>query len=365
MIPRLCIALLACCLALPAQSLSVQQLVNFLRSAVKTSTDKELSNYLAKVKMTERLDDRTIEELQGAGIGPRTIQALQKLKADSAGLAAAATAPVVTPPPPKPIPPPSSEEQAEIITAVRKYALDYSKNLPDFICAQVTKRKIAPLPGGKYGQYASKSGTPAWQTIDTLTIRLSYFEQKENYKVLLRNNTPMTQDYQQLGGPKAFGDFGSLMRELFEPSTQARFEWDHWATLRGKRAMAFSYRVSQLNSKYQLTVEDLKLSITTAYRGLVFVDPKTRQILRVTTVAFDIPADFPIRSAETTLDYDYQDLSGRPFLLPLKANILLGGVDTVNAIEEDFRLYRKYSAESELKFDTEPLPPEPAETKTK
>jgi hypothetical protein len=268
----------------------------------------------------------------------------------------------VEPPKPKPIPPPDSEEQARILAAVRKYALDYSKNLPDFICAQVTRRKVAAASGGKYNQYAGSYG-PAWQTMDTLTLRLSYFDQKENYKLLLRNNTPMTEDYAKLGGPKAFGSFGSLLREVFELRTQARFEWDHWGTLRQRRVMVFNFRVPQLTSQYHLSVEELKLSIVTAYRGLVYVDPDSHAVLRVTVVAVDIPADFPIRSADTTLDYDYQDLSGHKFLLPLKSEIVMKGTDVLNGIDEEFRLYRKYSAESELKFDTEPLPPLP-EVKT-
>jgi hypothetical protein len=37
----------------------------------------------------------------------------------------------------------------------------------------------------------------------------------------------------------------------------------------------------------------------------------------------------------------------------------MAGGDVLNRLEEEFRLYRKYSAESELKFETEPLAPLP------
>ena len=338
----------------------MQQLATFLRSAAKMNTDKDVATYLAGVKLSERLDDRTVEELQGLGIGPRALKALFKLRDESKGLPAAAPLP---PPPPKPAPkpPPSSEEQGAIIDEVRNYALNYSKNLPDFICAQVSTRKVAPLPGGKYSRYASSGGDPAWQTMDKLTLRLSYFEQKENYKLILRNNTPVTQDYEKIGGPKSFGDFGSLMREVFEPSSEARFDWDHWGVLRERPVMAFAYHVPQNRSQYRLVVEDLGKSIIAGYRGLVEVDTETHVVMRVTVIAQDVPADFPIREAETILDYGYQDLSGHSFLLPLKAQIQMRGADVLNRIEEEFRLYRKYSAESELKFDTEPLPPSPDE----
>ena len=136
-----------------------------------------------------------------------------------------------------PKPPPSSEEQAGIINDVREYALNYSKNLPDYICTQVTRR---------YGALGPRRGEePSWQLQDTLTIRLSYFEQKEDYKLIMVNNTVVQQDYTKLGGTTSAGDFGSMMRQIFEPATETHFEWDHWGKRRGRLTYVFAYRVAQ------------------------------------------------------------------------------------------------------------------------
>jgi hypothetical protein len=194
---RLLAAVFATCLVAMGQSLSVEKLVAFLQSSEKLikegkMTDRDLASYLTKVKLTERLDDRTIEEIQGYGkIGPKTLQALTSLRDRTQALAAAA--PIVAPPKATPIPPPSSEEQAAILDEVRQYALSYSKNLPDFICTQVTRRYAAPAPGTKHG--GSIDSQPSWQSLDTLQIRLSYFEQKEDYKLIMVNSSPTTQDY--------------------------------------------------------------------------------------------------------------------------------------------------------------------------
>ncbi len=52
--------------------------------------DRELGDYVAKVRLTEKLDDRTIEELQGrTKLGPRTMAALRTLRDRSQTLAAA------------------------------------------------------------------------------------------------------------------------------------------------------------------------------------------------------------------------------------------------------------------------------------
>jgi hypothetical protein len=356
---RLLAGVLAVCFAATAQTLSVPQLVSFIQSSEQLikegkQTDMELAKYLAKVRLTERLDDRVIEDMQSQGIGAKTLQALQALRDRTKDLMAAK--PIVPQAPPTPIPPPSSEQQAAIITDVREYALNYSRNLPDFICTQVTRRYAAPLPGTRWG--GSAMSEPSWQAQDVLQIRLSYSIQTgEKYLVVLANNAIVNKDYSQMGGSKSFGEFGSMLREIFEPSTEARFDWDHWGTLRGKRIMAFAYHVSQSRSQYHLVVEDAKLSIITAYRGLVEVDPDTHVVMRVTTIAENIPADFPIRKAEDVLDYDYQELSGHTFLLPLKSQVLMSGGDALTRLDEEFRLYRKYSADTDIKYDTDPLPP--------
>jgi len=363
---RLLAAVFAVSLAATAQTLSVRELVSFLQSSEQLikegkQTDGEVAKYLAKVRLTERLDDRIIEDMQGLGIGAKTLQALQALRDRTKDLMEAK--PIAPQAPPAPIPPPSSEEQAAIIADVREYALNYSKNLPDFICTQVTRRYAAPMPGTRWG--GSSMSEPRWQAEDVLQIRLSYSLQTgEKYLVVLANNTIVNKDYSQMGGSKSFGEFGSMLREIFEPSTEARFEWDHWGTLRGKRVMAFAYHVSQSRSQYRLVVEDAKLSIITAYHGLVEVDPDTHVVMRVTTIAENIPPDFPIRKAEDVLDYDFQDLSGHTFLLPLKSQVLMSGGDALQRLDEEFRLYRKYSADAEIKYDADPLPPLP-DDKTK
>ena len=331
-----------------------------------TMSDRELAAYLDKVKLTEKLDEREIEDMQGEmRIGPKTLLALRKLAAESASLPAAA--PVAPPLKPRPIPPPTSAEQAAIIDDVREYALNYSDTLPDFICTQVTRRFGAPAPGTKYG--GPIGGDPRWQLHDTLQIRLSYFEKREHYVVVLMNNAIVNKDYEKVGGSKAFGEFGSMMREIFEPSTEARFEWDHWGILRGKRVMAFRYHVRLDRSKFQLAVEEGKLRITTAYRGLVEVEPDTHAVVRITADAENIPPEFPLKETTDVLDYDYQE-SVRPHL-PAAAEIA-GDHEVVatpsSRLDEEFRLYRKYSADSEIKFDADPIAPLPddktKETKT-
>jgi hypothetical protein len=362
---RLISVFFAVCLATVAATLTVDQLFSFIQSSIEQikegkQTDRETADFLATAKLSERLDDRSVEQMESLGIGPRTLAALRKLSEQSQTLPA--SKPIEPPAPPRQAPPPSSEEQAAIIAEVRAYALDYTQNLPDFICTQVTRRYAAPPPGTRFG--GSAGSEPSYRKQDELLIRLSFFEQKEDYKPVLVNGQMTNKDYKSLGGTLVSGDFGSMLKEIFEPQTETRFEWARWATLRTKLAMVFAYHVDQSRSRWHLSFDNDRLDIIPAYHGLVYVDAKSHEVVRVTLEAENIPAGFPVHSAQTILDYDYTEISGHTFLLPIRDETLSTLDDYMSKLDTEFHNYRKYSAESELKFDTDTPEPLPAD-KTK
>ena len=344
-------AVLVFCLAATAQvqTLTLDQLMQFLTSSVeKKMLDGEVAKFLVKTKLSERLDDVTIEKLQASGIGTKTLNALRVLRDQSESLATAK--PVVAAPKPQLPPAPNAEEQAAIIEEVREYALNYSKSLPNFLSTQVVRRYQAGTPGSRYN---TRSSEPSWVQVDLLTLRLSYFDQKEEYKLILHNNSPTTQDYKSVGGATSTGEFGSLLRDIFEPRTHARFGWDGWARLRDQLVMAFSYSVEQANSQWGIEYER-KDHIVPAYSGRILIDKDTHVVMRVTLNADNIPATFPVKMATTILDYDYTDISGHQFLLPLKSETQMSADGVLSKNDTEFRLYRKYSAEAEIRYDITP-----------
>jgi hypothetical protein len=370
MLSRLLAAVFAISLvALPqvsAQTLTVNKLVEFIKSCTDPQVrarypDKQVADYINHLKLSERLDDRTLENLEAMNIGVQTRHALELLRDRTKTLIVAAPPAALLPP--KQDPPPTSEEQAALIDELRDYALNYSGNLPDFICTQVTKRYGAPKPGTKYG--GKSDDDPRWQAFDELTMRLSYFNQKEDYKLILHNNTPTAQDYKNVGGSSSYGDFGTMLRKIFEVGTEARFEWDHWGTLRGQRVMAFAYRVPQERSEYHIQVPDEHLDIIAGYHGLVEADKRTHKIMRITVEADNLPVGYPVKSTRTILDYDYTDLAGHMFLLPLKGQVFMTAADIVTRNDESFHNYRKYSADSAISFDDTDIPPDIPDSKTK
>ena len=336
--------LLAAVSAFGQTRLTLDQLRTFLKSSVDLHhQDKQVADFLKKSKLTQRLEARDFEDFTTMGVGPKTVEALRDMLTQSKDLPAAPPkAPVAARKPAPVIPPPSMAEQKDIIEKAREYALGYSKRLPDFICMQVTRRYVDP------------SGLEFWRNSDTITTRLSYFEQKEDYKVITINGRMTEVAYQKLDGATSSGEFGSMMRELFEANTAARFEWQRWATLRGKRNHVYSYFVAQPNSKW--TVSYQRTDVTTpGYHGLVFVDRDSLEVTRITLDA-DMPPSFPVQMATTVLDYDSTDISGAKFMLPLRAEVRMRAGKELVKNEVEFRLYRKFGADTSIKFDTpEPL----------
>lgn len=340
--------LLAAAIAVTAVAqmrLSVQQLISFIESSIKLKhEDRRVAEYIRKVKLTERLEDRTIEVLQGQGAGPRTVEALRVIAAESVSF------PKAAPPPPKPaapvIAPPSAAEIKRIIEDVREYALGYTKRLPDFICTQVTRRYFDP------------SGLEFWQRADIITERLTYFEQKEDYKVVLVNSRPTDISHDQLGGATSSGEFGTLMREIFELTSETTFRWQRWATLRGHRSHVYSYRVAQPLSKWRIEYQR-SMSIVPGYQGLIYIDAGTLAVMRITLEAVDIPPSFPVQQARTVLDYDFVKIGESEHVLPLRAEVRMREGRNLVKNEVEFRMYRKFGAEAIIKFETpDPLPEE-------
>jgi len=345
--------LAVCCLAMGQNNrMSVDKLIAFIQSSEKiikeekTMTDKQLADFLSKVKLTEKLEPRVVEDLQALDLGPLTLRALEKLRVESQSLTASTVTQVL---PDEPIPPPSSLEQGAILDDVRDYVMNYDKNLPDFICTEVEHRLIAPRPGGRYGGRAGSD--PSYTESDTVTNRLSYFNQKEEKKPILINSRPTFSSYENLSGSTSNGDFGTMLRDLFTQRAHAHFEWSRWATLRGRRTMVFSFRVAQQNSTFSISVKDLKQEIVAGYSGEVFVDKDTHQVTRLLEVAEDIPLDFPVRHARERLDYDYADIGGHPYLLPYRGELVMEGTEVFSKNLLDFLHYKKYSADSEITYD--------------
>lgn len=329
----------AASLALAQVNWSVKRVQDFVRSsAEQKQPDKDVAAQLHRIKMSEKLEDADIEALLSVA-GPKTVDALKSLRDSSANLAAPTVATGPKPAYKQPPPPPDSK-QREIIEAAREYALNYTKSLPDFVCAQITDR------------YYDPTGKEAWRKGDDIRAKLSYNGQQEKYDVVMVNGqSVMGKTMESLGGTTSTGEFATMLRYIFEPVSQASFQWDRLARWNGHVTYVFDYAVERERSSWGITDKDTKRTVTPAYRGLVYIDQSTGQILRFTAEAVDIPADFPIQVAKETLTYDWADLSGNKFLLPAESEVRLDRGRQMSKNVATFTSYRKFSSDAVITFD--------------
>jgi hypothetical protein len=353
--------------------MNVQQLVDFVRSelALHHQTDKKLGDYIRKIQLTEKLTDKTVVDLQAQGAGPHTVEALQYLRDQTANLKppshdatySPATAPdnslsnapatATLSAKPVPIPPPDSVRQQQILDRMREYALNYNANLPNFICVEVTRRTIDPR------------GTDHYMSLGTVLARVSYNEGEEKYKVYSVNGQLVDTTMEGIhgGGARSTGEFAGMMRSIFEPSSQADFNWDHWGTLRGRRMAVFNYFIDSGHSSYTISYGSSpgdEQRIITAYKGRIYADENTGEIDRIEFVAVDIPKSFPVTETTEILDYDAVDISGKSYIVPLLAQLYIAAGQQKSKNRIEFRDYRKFGTESVITYDTKAPAPLPA-----
>ena len=266
--------------------------------------------------------------------------------------------------------PPDTAEQARVIDGLRAYAKAYTKNLPNFICSQVTKREIILAPNDVTGVRESMPsrggrlglGNAPRKATDTFEEQLGYFDHKESYQLLKVNGKRPKAGEARPPGLTSAGEFGTTLWGIFDPESKAEFEWKKWDNVRGQAVAIFSFRVDQSHSQAELNVPSR--TVVVGYHGMIYASRDSNMVLRLTTEA-EPPKDFPLQDVTHLLDYGHVEIGGQSFTLPLHAEMQTrmsedfmrsgreGGhskqVFLTNQV--DFREYRKYTAESVLKAE--------------
>src|SRR5262249_23476081 len=234
-------------------------------------------------------------------------------------------------------------DRMPLIEQARYHALDFAADLPNFVVTQLVTRSV------------QQPGARDWRIQDRLDVQLTYRADKgEEYKLVSVDGRPARQSYDQLGGSTSAGEFGSFLASLFAPSSRAQFVQVKHESFRGRDTVVYDFTVKKVNSTVQITDKDQNRSIITAYKGSLWIDSESKLVLRVESSSFDIVPGFPITLAENSVEYDWVTIAGERFLLPVRAEVLLGRdrdrFYSRNVIE--FRNYHKYEGDVRLVPDS-------------
>lgn len=231
---------------------------------------------------------------------------------------------------------PDIAEQQRMLTNIREYASRYLNNLPNFVCARVTE------------QYEAGKKPEHWKQRDTLTARLVFNQGREDQTLELVNGKEVRAGHFVARRLETEGEFGILISNVLDGNTGAEISWKGWEDLRGSRLAVFEYVVDLPHSTLSLGLGGYAQVVP--YRGLIYADPSSGEVWRITNSPFDIPDSVSTKSITTTIDYAPVEISNRHFVLPVSASILLdtGRNNVMNKVS--FRDYRKFEAESKITF---------------
>lgn len=223
-------------------------------------------------------------------------------------------------------------------------ALQYSHSLPDFVCTEVIERSSG----------SANTRQPLMRPLnDTLTVKLSYFDRKEDHKLVLIDGRKADRTFDSLGGAIGMGEFGGMLDGIFELSSATTFKWESSRTTRGHRVAVYSYAIRQDHSSYLLSsgAPGATQQAVVAFHGSLEIDMQSASVLRFTYEADRIPKDVILTYALSTVDYDFAKVGGREYLLPSTSETEMHTDKIWLRNHIVFRDYNKYATDSTITFE--------------
>jgi hypothetical protein len=218
-------------------------------------------------------------------------------------------------------------------------ALEFTETLPAYVCAEMIAR------------YYSDTKPANFHPIDVMSVDVVYENGREDYRNLQINGKPSKKKMEESGGSWSTGEFGTILINLFDPATAAKFHFRRDSRAGNVLAKMYDFEVTRENSHWQISSGSQ--SYRPGYTGSVWIDPKTSRVLRIEMEANSFPAEFPDDHVESVVDYANVRLGDlKEHLLPVHSENLScqrgSNICSRNVI--DFRNYHKYSGESSITF---------------
>ena len=334
-------------------------------------TSKEVVSLLYQLERNPQMRDEIVDEIRKRGIGFQLTSGMRSLIATKSGNDAVLRRTLDEAERRRVNPAastlPSETEGKELLERTRNVTLAAANAMPDFLVKQIIKRSVA------YGATAN------WIPQDNLTLAVGYrANQGEEYRVLSVNGMPPADDaakptsdyskYVPKGASSTGVEYISAIADVFKPESKAEFRMVDTDLIQNRRTVIYEFVVKREFSQLALSVVDTSLRTTVGSRGRMWIDRELDRVLRFEQIATEIPADFPITAATTTIDYDWVSINERKYLLPTHSQIVLTTNQPKFVFQSKndvrFRSYQKFGAElkiiDEVGEDDEPLDEPPA-----
>ncbi len=247
--------------------------------------------------------------------------------------AATANSPFVIDSPSNPLPAPTDDAIRTAIEAARQRALGWSDTLENFYCLEVTNH------------FVDATGEGDWKPKGTLVELMKYVDHAETRTTLQGDRAVPGSEPDQLKFFHSTGEFGAMFHVIFDPSAKAAFAWKRSALIEGRPVQVFAFQVERANSTFDLTDRNGHTQ-PVGFHGLVYLDPATRSVRRISVEVDDIPSRLLIRACSMSVDYAWIALGNHDFLLPVRGAVSLQETEKRPVLNRfEFRNYRRFGSE--------------------
>ena len=227
-----------------------------------------------------------------------------------------------------------------LLPHIQHNVAEYVAAIPNYTCTEIIHRYQRPRRVNEF------------QTLDTIKLEVAVLNGTERFA--LAGSTEFgDQDLLKeiVGGSYGAlskGDFVIHARNIFLRD-QATFRPPQMEKFGDRDAIRLDYEVPLAKSNFLLNADGKKAIVS--YKGSVWVDKDTLQLIRINIEALGIPRELRLRAAESEVNYASARFGDAVVLLPSSSQITMqhsSGVDVRSRIE--FSGCRQYGATTKLSF---------------
>ena len=225
-----------------------------------------------------------------------------------------------------------------LLARIKAKAAENLRRLPNYTCTQTIERTRRMAKARKF------------EPVDTLRLEVALVSGKElfSWPGAGRFDDRGIGEIVGRGAAIGNGSFATHARSIFL-SRYPKFTYVGDATLNGRRAVRYDYRVPQMLSGYQIHIGDNRAFVE--YHGSFWVDADTLDLIRLEVRADNPPPNLNLAEATDTMEYHRMRIGDGDFLLPKSSELVMIDLfGNANRNRTQFSACRQYAGESKLSF---------------
>ena len=233
-------------------------------------------------------------------------------------------------------PAPSSPPDAEL-ERVRQVNLDHAKHMPSFIADEIAKR------------YTSRrsADSPKWKLVDIVESDIVFKGDEPTRERIRINGKPLNKP--QLFGVNWSPFFGSEIKMVFDPQCPTELAFEGREEAHGKQLLAYAF-TSPPDGCWGWWQWGRK-RYNAGRAGRVLLENPGGSLIQYEEKTTGYPKDFPGRSYQQTILWDYVKIGDDSHLLPVSVDfeLIFGSGDSWH-VSVEYKNHRRFEAETSITF---------------